>query len=154
MKEKFTYRIVWEDVTYQPGTLTVKTWKSGKPWADADRSTTGAASKLLVTADRPQIKAGGDDLCYVTVTIADDQGRLVPRSMDRLRFKVEGAAEIAAVCNGDATSHEPQIGAETLPAFNGLCQIVLRGKSGTSGTATLSVSSGNLASGKVVITVQ
>jgi len=142
-KEKFTYRIVWEDVVYQPGTLTVKAWKDGKPWAQDDRSTTGAAAKLLVTADRKEIRADGSDLCYVTVTVADEKGRLVPRSMNRLKFKVDGAAEIMAVCNGDATSHESQQG-DTLPAFNGLCQVVLRGKTGQSGKATLSVTSENL----------
>jgi beta-galactosidase len=153
-KEQFTYRIVWEDVTYQPGTLTVKTWKNGKPWAEGDRSTTGTAAKLSVTADRPEIKADGDDLCYVTVTIADEKGRLVPRSMNRLQFKVDGDAEIAAVCNGDATSHEPQVNTNTLKAFNGLCQVVLRGKAGKPGTITLSVASENLPVGKVTITTK
>lgn len=152
-KEAFTYRIVWEDVVYQPGTLAVKTWKAGKPWAESDRSTTGAASKLLVTADRKDIRGGGDDLCYITVTLADDKGRLVPRSMNRLHFKVEGAAELVAVCNGDATSHESQQG-DTLPAFNGLCQVVLRGKKGESGKATLSVASEKLPTAKLEIGVR
>lgn len=153
-KEPFQYRIVWEDVVYQPGTLAVKTWKNGKEWAAADRSTTGSATKLLVSADRPEIRADGDDLCYVTVTIADDKGRLVPRSMDRLRFKIEGAAEIVAVCNGDATSHEPQIGSNTLPAFNGLCQVVLRGKKGRAGTATLTVAADKLPAAKLDIAIK
>lgn len=137
-KEKFQYRLVWEDVIYQPGTLTVKAWKHGKPWAEADRSTTGPASKLLATADRPEIRADGDDLCYVTITVADDKDRLVPRSMHRLHFDIDGAAEIVAVCNGDATNHESLQG-RTMPAFNGMCQVILRGKRGTPGTATLKV---------------
>lgn len=153
-KEAFTYRIVWEEVKYETGSLTVKTWKNGKPWADADRSTTGAASKLLVKADRPKIKGDGNDLCFVTVTVADDKDRLVPRSMNRLTFKVTGNIEIAAVCNGDATSHEPQIGSNTLPAFNGLCQVVLRGKPGTTGSATLEVTSDGLSSGKLSIATE
>lgn len=152
-KEAFSYRLVWEDVKYEPGTLTVKTWKNGKPWAGADRSTTGAASKLLAKADRSKISADGNDLCYVTVTVADDKGRLVPRSMNRLKFKVSGNAEIAAVCNGDATSHEPQIGSDTLPAFNGLCQVVLRGK-GTAGSATLEVVSDGLTTATVEIATE
>ncbi len=152
-KEKYQYRIVWDDVVYQPGTLTVKTWKNGKPWAQDERSTTGAASKILVTADRPEIKADGKDLCYVSITIADDQGRLVPRSMNRLQFKVEGDAEIAGVCNGDPTNLESMQG-DTLPAFNGLCQVVLRGKAGKPGVVTLSVASENLPAGKVTVTMK
>jgi len=152
-KEPYQYRIVWEDVVYQPGTLTVKTWKNGKPWAQDDRSTTGPVSKLLVTADRPEIKADGKDLCYVTVTIADDKDRLVPRSMNRLQLKVEGNAEIVGVCNGDPTDLESMQG-DTLPAFNGLCQVVLRGKAGKAGTTTLSVASEKLPVGKVTVTMK
>lgn len=152
-KEPFKYRIVWEDVIYQPGELKVVAWKNGREWATAERSTTGAASRLSVEVDRPVIQADGDDLAYVTVTIADDQGRLVPRSMDRLNFEVEGGAEIAAVCNGDATSHESLQG-NTMKAFNGLCQVILRGISGKPGTATLKVTAEKLAPGEVTITTR
>ena len=152
-KEKFQYRMVWEDVIYQPGSLTVKTWKNGKPWAEGERSTTGLASKLLVTADRPEIEADGKDLSYVTITITDEKKRLVPGSMNRLKFKVTGEAEIAGICNGDPTSLESMQG-DTLPAFNGLCQVILRGKSGKPGTATLSVESEDLPTGKVTITTR
>lgn len=130
----------------------VKTWKNGKPWAEADRSTTGSAVKLIATAERAGIYADGQDLCYVTITIADEKGRLVPRSMDRLNFKIAGAGEIVAACNGDATSHEPMTGATTMQAFNGLCQVVLRGKKGKPGKMELTISSGNLAPAKVVVT--
>ena len=150
-KKEFEYRIAWDDVAYQPGTLTVKTWKNGKPWADADRSTTGAAAKLLVEADRPEIKAYGDDLCYVTVTVADEKGRLVPRSMNPLDFEISGAAEILAVCNGDPTSHLPLQGT-SMPAFNGLCQVVLRGIDGKPGPAVLTVKSEGLPDAKLEIT--
>lgn len=153
MKRQFEYRIVWEDVIYQAGALTVKTWKKGEPWAEAERSTTGAATQLLVEADHPEIKADGQDLSYVTITIADEKGHLVPRSMNRLKFKVEGAAEIAGICNGDATNLESMQG-DTLPAFNGLCQVILRSKAGSPGTATLSVASEGLPVGKVTITTK
>jgi beta-galactosidase len=152
-KEPFKYRIVWEDVIYQPGELRVVAWKNGREWAKAERSTTGAATKLSVEVDRPAIQANGTDLAYVTVTIADDQGRLVPRSMDRLNFEVDGDAEIVAVCNGDATSHESLQG-NTMKAFNGLCQVILRGKPGKPGTATLKVTAEKLATGKVTITTR
>ena len=152
-KEKFQYRIVWEDVAYQPGDLTVKTWKNGKEWATADRSTTGRASQVLVAADRTEIKADGGDLSYVTITIADDKKRLVPGSMDRLKFKVTGSAEIAGICNGDPTSLESMQG-DTLPAFNGLCQVVLRSKAGSPGPATLSVEAEGMPAAGITITTK
>jgi beta-galactosidase len=149
-KQKFQYRIVWDDVVYQPGSLTVKTWKNGKSWAQGERSTTDKASKLLVTADRPQIKADGKDLSYITITIADDKDRLVPQSMNRLHFKVDGNAEIAGICNGDPTSLESMQG-NNLPAFNGLCQVILRSKPGAPGAATLTVTSDGLPAASVKI---
>ena len=152
-KEPFTYRIVWEDVIYQPGELKVATWKNGVKWAAAERSTTGTAERLSVEVDHAAIRADGTDLAYVTVTIADAKGRLVPRSMDVLKFEVEGDAEIVAVCNGDATSHESMQG-KTLKAFNGLCQVILRGKPAKPGVATLHVTSAGLSPGKVVITTK
>jgi len=152
-KEPYQYRIVWDDVIYQPGTLIVKTWKNGRPWAEADRSTAGTATQLLVKADRPTIKADGEDLSYVTITVADEKGRLVPRSMHRLHFSISGGVEIAGVCNGDPTSLESMQGT-SMPAFNGLCQVILRGKRGMPGPATLTISSEGLPTAKVTITTK
>ena len=129
------------------------TWKNGKPWAEAERPTSGPAEKLTALADRAEIRADGSDLSYVTVTIADAKGQLVPRSMDRLDFSIEGDGEIVAICNGDATSHESLQG-RTMKAFNGLCQVVLRGKAGKAGTAVLTVKSGNLTAASVNITTR
>ncbi|MCU0795428.1 MAG: DUF4982 domain-containing protein [Akkermansiaceae bacterium] len=137
-KEAYQYRLVWEDVVYEPGSLTVKTWKDGKPWAEADRSTTGPASKVRATADRSEIRADGRDLSYITLAVVDEAGRVVPDAMHRLRFKVRGPIEIAGVCNGDPTNLENMQG-DTLPAFHGLCQVVLRGIVGGTGEGVLEV---------------
>ena len=152
-KDQYQYRLVWEDVIYQPGSLTVKTWKNGKPWAQADRSSTDKASQLLVRADRPEIKADGRDLSFITITIADQKGRMVPGSMNRLKFKISGDAEIAGICNGDPTSLETMQG-DTMPAFNGLCQVILRGKPGKTGPVSLTVESDDLPSRKITITAK
>lgn len=152
-KAKFEYRFVWEDVIYQPGSLVVKTWKNGKEWAQGERSTTGEAAKLRVVADRPEIKADGKDLSFVTVTIADDKGVLVPSAMNRLNFKVTGDLEIVGLCNGDPSSLE-NIQGVTMQAFHGLCQVVLRGKPGKTGSATLKVSSEDLPDATLEITLK
>lgn len=152
-KAKYQYRLVWGDVVYQSGKLTVKTWKNGKAWAEADRPTTGEAAQLMVQADRPVIKADGSDFSYITITIADDKGRLVPRSMNPLRFSVEGTAEIAGICNGDPTSLE-SMQADSLPAFNGLCQVIVRAKGGKPGPVTLRVASDRLPTCELKIPTQ
>ncbi len=127
--------------------------KEGWEWGKADRSTTGAASQLLATADRSEIRADGCDRCCITVTVADEKGRLVPRSMNSLDFKIDEDAETVSVCNGDATSHESLQGT-SMPAFNGLCQVILRGNPGSQGKATHSMASDMLPTGKVTITTR
>jgi beta-galactosidase len=55
----------------------------------------------------------------------DTEGLTVPRSNAKLRFRLEGPAEIAAVDNGDPTSFEPFQASER-SAFNGLALVVVR----------------------------
>ena len=46
------------------------------------------------------------------------------------------------------------ISSSTLPAFNGLCQVVLRAKKGQTGKATLRVASDKLVGGDVTISTR
>ncbi|ACB74640.1 beta-galactosidase GalB [Opitutus terrae] len=138
------YRFRWNDVVYQPGELKVVTYKNGKPWADAVQRTTGAAAKLLAQPDRAALRADGRDLSFVTITVADRDGLLVPRSKNKLTFSITGPATIAAVDNGDATSFEP-FQARERSAYNGLALVILRTKPGESGPITLRAESTGLA---------
>jgi beta-galactosidase len=143
-KGQFEYRIVWDDVTYQPGELKVVAYKHGKKWATDVVKTTGAAQKLLMQPDRAKIQADGRDLSYVTVTVADKSGLLVPRSKNHIQFSVDGPGEIVATDNGDATSlvsfqsHERD-------AYNGLALVIVRAKPGQTGKIVLKAKADGLA---------
>ncbi|MDR0902073.1 MAG: DUF4982 domain-containing protein [Opitutaceae bacterium] len=141
---RYEYRFRWDDVVYSPGGLRVVVWKNGRPWAEAARKTTGPAAKLLLAADRARLRADGNDLSFVTVTVADKDGLPVPRSKNHIRFSVSGPAEIAAVDNGDATSFEPFQASER-DAFNSLALVILRAKPGAPGGITLRAESDGLA---------
>jgi len=84
------YRFRWNDAVYQPGELKVVTYKAGKKWAEDVQRTTGPAAKLLLAADRATVRADGSDLAFVTVTVADKDGLLVPRSKNALKFTLSG----------------------------------------------------------------
>ncbi len=133
---KYEYRLRWDDVIYQPGELKVVAYKNGKHWATEVMKTTGAASKLAMQADHENILADGRDLAYVTLTVADKNGLLVPRSKNHIKFSVEGPGEIVATDNGDATSFESFQSPER-NAFNGLALVIVRAKAGEKGTITL-----------------
>jgi beta-galactosidase len=124
-KGQFEYRIRWDDVKYEPGELKVVAYKNGKKWAAAVMQTTGPAAKLTLAADRANITADGKDLSFVTVTVADKKGRLVPRSKNHITFDIAGPGEIVAVDNGDATSFEPFHATER-NAYNGLALVIVR----------------------------
>ncbi len=105
-KGPIEYRLRWDDVVYQPGTLKVVAYKNGKQWATDVMKTTGPAAKLTLKADRATIAADGQDLSFVTVTVADKNGLLVPQSKNHIKFAISGPGEIVATDNGDATSFE------------------------------------------------
>ena len=51
--------------------------------------TAGKAAKIEAEADRDIIDADGDDLSYITVTITDENGTMVPDADNRVKFTVE-----------------------------------------------------------------
>jgi len=135
-KGQYEYRIVWNDVKYQPGELKVVAYKNGKKWATDTVKTTGPAQKLTMQPDRAKIQADGKDLSYVTVTVEDKSGLQVPRSKNHIQFSVEGPGEIVATDNGDATSLVSFQSPER-DAFNGLALVIVRAKPGQTGTIVL-----------------
>ncbi|HLP08924.1 MAG TPA: beta-galactosidase GalB [Opitutaceae bacterium] len=144
----FEYRLRWDDVVYQPGELKVVTYKAGQPWATAVQRTTGAPAKLLLAPDRATLRADGSDLSFVTVTVADRDGQLVPRTHNLVKFAVEGPAEIAAVDNGNPISFE-SFQASERKAFNGLALVILRTRAGQTGPITLRAVSDGLNAAEV-----
>jgi beta-galactosidase len=149
-KGQYEYRLRWDEVKYEPGELKVVAYKNGRRWAEDSMSTTGPANKLLAKADRASIKANGEDLSFVTITVADRNGLIVPRSRNRLQFSITGPGQIVAVDNGDATNLESFQSPER-NAFNGLCLVIIRGKPRQTGAIKLKAKSEGLASTEVVI---
>ncbi len=149
-KGPFEYRLRWNDVKYEPGELKAIAYKHGKKWAQDVVRTTGPAKKLLIEADRKSPKADGQDLVFVTVTIADAKGLLVPRSKNRVRFEVSGPADIIATDNGDATDHEVFQSKER-NAYNGLCLAIVRTRPGQPGAITVRAASDGLQPARLTV---
>jgi len=145
----FEYRLRWDDVVYQPCKLEVIAYKNHARWAHEVVKTTGPAAKLTLSPDAATVKADGQDLCYVTATIADKEGLQVPRAKNRIVFEVTGPGEVIATDDGDATSFEP-FQASAHSAFNGLCLAIIR-STGGSGTIVLKATSPGLKPAQVEI---
>lgn len=149
-KEKFQYRLRWDDVVYEPGELKVIAYRNGKRWAEDVVRTTAPAAKLMLEPDRARIKADGQDLSFVTVRVADKNSLLVPRSKNHVRFELSGPGEIVAVDNGDPTSHE-SFQTKERDAFNGLVLVIVRSRAGQPGTIRLRAQADGLTGVEVLI---
>ncbi|HEV8592737.1 MAG TPA: DUF4982 domain-containing protein, partial [Pyrinomonadaceae bacterium] len=134
--EAFQYRLRWDDVVYQPGELKVIAYKAGKKWAEDIVKTTGSSSQLVMTADRPDIKANGSDLSFITVRVTDKNGLTAPRSKNRIKFEISGPGEIVAVDNGDATDLE-FFQSTNRRVYNGLALVIIRSIKGKTGKIKL-----------------
>jgi len=148
-KAQYEYRLRWDEVVYQPGTLKVVTYKEGKEWATDEVKTAGDPALLTVKPDRNIIRADGQDLSFVTVTVRDAKGVIVPRADNSVHFDITGPGEIAATDNGDATSFE-SFQAHEHKAFNGLCLVIVRSTQ-QSGPIVLQASSAGLKGDRVTI---
>ena len=102
------FRLRWRNVVYQPGELKVVVYdENGNKAGQQIVRTAGKPKRLLLEPERKTIKADGNDLAYITVSLVDKNGTLCPDAANRLEFSVTGAGTYKAACNGDATSLEP-----------------------------------------------
>jgi beta-galactosidase len=147
------YRIRWDDVVYEPGELKVVAYKDGKEWATDIVRTAGQASKMTLKADHAAINADGHDLSFVTLTIQDSNGIMIPRSKNLIHFSVSGPGEIVATDNGDATdlnifsSHDRKV-------FNGLALVIIKAKRGQTGQIVVKAESEGLSQAVCTITTK
>lgn len=149
-KAQFEYRLRWDDVKYEPGKLSVVAYRNGKKWAESVVKTTGEASKLVAAADRKNIVADGKDLAFITIQITDNEGLTVPRSNNLIEFSIEGPGEIVATDNGDPTGMV-SFQSAAREAFNGLCLVIVRFKTGVKGNFVVTAKSAGLKGAKVKI---
>jgi beta-galactosidase len=150
-KGPYEYRLRWDEVVYQPGEVRVQAYRDGKPWASDRVVTAGAPAKLELVADRERIAGDGRDLSFLTVRVLDAAGYPAPTAHDRIRFRIEGPAEIVATDNGDATdmtafpSHERD-------AFSGMALVIVRGLPGKSGAVTVHADADGLQGASAALT--
>jgi beta-galactosidase len=162
------YRLRWNNVKYEPGELKVVVYDeagnaageqiirtAGKPAAlklDAwtqhsvpepaeDRSLSLPRSAMPLGSSKKgsPLVADGNDMAFITVSLTDAEGTLIPNASDQLTFEVSGAGTFEAVCNGDATSLE-SFKQPTMKLFNGQLVVIVRAAK-SPGTLTLKVTS-------------
>lgn len=98
------YRLMWNDVVYEPGELKVVAYDNNGNKADEKIvRTAGKPHHLVLDSNRPSLDANGDDLAYITVRVADKDGNIVPDATHNVQFSVKGSGAFEATANGDPT---------------------------------------------------
>lgn len=142
------FRLVWDSVRYEPGTVKVISYKNGKRWSEAEVKTTGKAAALSLTTDKSEILSDGLELAFVTVAVQDNRKQTVPRSKPLIKFTVEGAGEIVSTDNGnpiDFTSFQ----SHERCAFNGLALVIVKAKKNVKGKIVVKAEGQGLKTGVV-----
>lgn len=126
------YRLRWNDVKYEPGEIKVIAYDAlGNKIGEDVRRTAGEPQQLLLKAeytDGKALRADGNDLAFITVSMLDKDGNLCPMAADNLSFEVSGEGEFEAACNGDATSLQSFTSPE-MKLFSGQLVVVVRSTS-------------------------
>jgi hypothetical protein len=115
--------------------------------ANHELQTAGKPSKIL-KADRTNLIADWEYLAYIEATVVDRNGILVPDAAELISFKVAGPGSIAAVDNGDNSSHQP-FHANNRQAYQGRCFAIV--KAHGLGNITVETSGDGLASASTKI---
>ena len=121
----------WNAV-YQPGRVVAYGYKNGKRILTETIETTKPAAKTVLKADRSQIATDGRDLAVITIEVQDQKGRIVPDACPVLTFTLTGNGRILGAGNGDPSypglDHPDAMDCRqfTIPAFNGLAQLLIQ----------------------------
>jgi beta-galactosidase len=150
-KQNDDLHVMWR-VPFVPGTLKAVSKKNGKIVLMKEIKTAGAPAKIVLTADRKNIKADGSDLSFITATITDANGITVPDAGNLIDFKINGEGFIAGTDNGNETDLT-SFKSNQRKALNGLCLAVIQSKQ-KAGIVKLTATADGLQSAAITITVK
>lgn len=152
-KGLYEYRLRWDSVPYEPGTLQIIAYKNGSKWAEENVSTTGTAKQLMLSPNRSALHANGADLSFITVRIEDKNGLTVPDAVNRTTFSIVGPGEIIATDNGNPADLEA-FPSKVRKAFSGLALVIVWAKKGAAGPLKVLAQSPGFTAAQAIIQIK
>ena len=138
-------------VNFESGTIKAVGKNGGKIVADFELKTAGKPAKIVLSADKTNIANDWNDVVFVTATVVDDKGVVVPSANNLIEFTATGAGSIVAVDSADNADHDP-FQATKRKAFQGTCEALIKANK-ASGQIMVSATSAGLTNNKVAIRV-
>jgi len=136
------------NVPFEPGSIKAVGKNKGKSVATYELRSAGKPAKVVLAVERKRLTPNWDDVAYVTATVVDANGVIVPDADHLVSFKLKGPGVIAAVDSANNSSHEPFQASERR-AYLGRCVVVL--KASAAGLITLNASAPELAGSTITI---
>jgi len=136
-------------VAFEKGTVKAVGMNNGRVDATYELKTAGKPSSIMLSADRSTLAPDWDDVVYVSATVVDEHGVLVPSAGDLITFKISGPGVVAALDSGNNNSHE-QFQAMERKAYQGRCFALLKATA-AAGRITLEASASGLKSKTITV---
>ncbi|HZK34773.1 MAG TPA: glycoside hydrolase family 2 TIM barrel-domain containing protein [Bacillota bacterium] len=96
----------WQ-LPYKKGTLKALAYDENDNIIARDRQTSfGDAEKIILSADKQEMKADGQDLIFVEISTVDADGNPVRNAKNRVNVEVAGAGRLVGLDNGDSTDYD------------------------------------------------
>jgi beta-galactosidase len=137
------------NLPYTPGQLKAVGLQNDLEVESTSLQTAGEAASIKLSADRQEIKANGQDLCYVTVEVTDEDGTIQPNADNLLEFTIEGEGTIVGVDNADLKDTDPYVG-NSRKCWKGKALVVIK-STHEAGDIRLIVSSPGLTDASTII---
>lgn len=92
--------IIWY-LPYTPGKLVAKGFNGDTEVANYQLVTSKETTNALITPDRTEIKADGQDLSHIAIQLIDSDGNRVQTDDRKITVSVEGEGKFRGIDNGD-----------------------------------------------------
>ena len=134
-------RAVFE-TSYCPGELTAISFDGEKEISRDTLRSGGEAAGIRIRAEKENLPANGEDICFATVEVVDADGNLVPYAKNEMTVEVTGAAKLLAFGSARPKTEENYVSG-CVKAYKGRALAVLRAGA-ERGTATLTIRAAGL----------
>jgi beta-galactosidase len=116
--------LMWR-IPFSPGELKAIARTGGKEILTQTIRTADDAAKIILEAEKMEVKADGKELFFITAKVVDKNGVIVPTADNLIKFEISGPANIVGTDNGCQTDVEVFISTKR-KAFNGKCLAIIK----------------------------
>lgn len=113
-------------VIYKAGNIKAVSRKNGKVVLTEEIKTAKAGVQIQLKADKETITVDGNEISFITVSLVDEDGVLVPDAMNNINFELDGDIEIVGVDNGYQANLQ-SFQAHHINLYNGKALVVIKG---------------------------